>query len=68
MVDIDAVCFIVLALGDSEVAMSAKVKGRVSNNPSAIIAAIAGTGVDVVLSLQSCLRFGTSLSVCCAWW
>jgi hypothetical protein len=64
-VDVDAVHLVVLALGDSEVTMSAKVEGRVSNDPSAIIAAITGTGVDVVLSLQSCLRFGASLH--CAW-
>ena len=67
-VDVDAVHPIVLALGDSEVTMSAKVEGRVSNDPSAIIAVIAGTGVDVVLSLQSCLRFGVFLSVHCACW
>jgi hypothetical protein len=68
VMDVDAVCPIILALGDSEATMSAKVEGGVSNDPSAIIAAIVGTGVEVVLSLQSCLRFGTSLSVCCAWW
>jgi hypothetical protein len=64
-VDVDAVCSIVLALGDSEATMSTKVEGGVSNNPSAIIAVIAGTGVEVVLSLQSCLRFGASLH--CSW-
>jgi hypothetical protein len=64
-VDVDAVHPVVLVLGDSEATMFAKVEGRVSNDPSAIIAAITGTGVDVVLSLQSCLRFGASLH--CAW-
>jgi hypothetical protein len=64
-VDIDAVHPIVLALGDSEATMSTKVEGRVSNDPSAIIAVIAGTGVDVVVSLQSCLRFCASR--CCSW-
>jgi hypothetical protein len=67
MMDVDAVCPIILALGDSEATTSAKVEGGVSNDPSAITAVIAGTGVEVVLSLQSCLRFGTSLSVCCSW-
>jgi hypothetical protein len=61
VVDVDAVCPIVLVLGDSEVTMSTKVEGGVSNDPSAIIAVIIGTGVDVMLSLQSCLRFGASL-------
>jgi hypothetical protein len=65
-VDIDAVCPVILALGDSKATMSAKVEGGVTNDPSAIIAAITGTGVEVVLSLQSCLRFG--LSPHCSWW
>jgi hypothetical protein len=59
-VDVDAVHPIIPALDDSEATMSTKVEGGVSNDPSAIIAAITGTGVDVMLSLQSYLRFGAS--------
>ena len=65
MVDVEAVCRVILALGDNEATMSTKVESRVSNDPSAIIAVIAGTGVDVVVSLQSCLRFCASR--CCSW-
>jgi hypothetical protein len=57
MVDVEAVCPVILALGDNEATMSTKVESRVSNDPSAIIAAITGTGVEVVFSLQSCLTF-----------
>jgi hypothetical protein len=65
--DIDAVHPVVLALGESKATASAKVEGGVSNDPSAIIAAIAGTGVDIVFSLQSCLRLSAPLSMCCAY-
>jgi hypothetical protein len=54
VVDVDAVCPVVLLLGESEVTMSANVEGGVLKDPSAIIAAIAGTGVDVIVSPQSC--------------
>jgi hypothetical protein len=50
-VDVDTVHPISLLLGESEVTMSANVEGSVSKDPSAIIAAIAGTGVDVMVSL-----------------
>jgi hypothetical protein len=52
--DVDAVCPIVLLLGESVVTVSANVEGGVLNDPSAIIAAIIGIGVDVVFSLQVC--------------
>jgi hypothetical protein len=65
VMDVDAIHPVVLVLGDNEVTMSAKVKGRVSNDPSAIIAAIVGTGVEVMLSLQSCRKLDTSLH--CSW-
>jgi hypothetical protein len=51
MIDIDIVCPVILLLGESEATASANVEGSVLNDPSAIIAAIAGTGVDVVVSL-----------------
>jgi hypothetical protein len=66
LMDVDAVCPIVLALGESKATVSAKVEGGVSNDPSAIIAAIIGTGVDVIFSLQSCLRLSAPLSMHCA--
>jgi hypothetical protein len=53
-VDIDTVHSVILALGDSEATTSTKVEGGVSNDPSAIIAVITGTGVDVMFSLQTC--------------
>ena len=65
MVDVEAVCPVILALGDNEATMSTKVESRVSNDPSAIIAAIVGTGVEVMLSLQSCRKLDTSLH--CSW-
>ena len=57
VMDIDAVHPIILLLGESEATTSVNVEGGVSKDPSAIIAAITGTGVDVVVSLQSCRRF-----------
>ena len=54
VMDIDTVCPVVLLLGKREATASASVEGGVSNDPSAIIAAITGTGVDVVVSLQVC--------------
>jgi hypothetical protein len=64
MMDVDAVHPIALLLGESEVTMSANVEGGVSKDPSAIIAVITGTGVDVVVSLQSCQRFTCGPSRC----
>jgi hypothetical protein len=58
--DVDAVHPIILPLGESKATVSANVEGSVSNDPSAIIAAIPGIGVDVVVSLQVCLRFTCS--------
>jgi hypothetical protein len=55
--DVDTVCPVVLLLGESEVTVSTKVEGGISNNPSAIIAAITCTGVNVMFSLQICHRF-----------
>jgi len=54
VVDVDAVRPIVLLLGESEATASTNVEGGVSNDPSAIIAVIIGTGVDVMVSLQVC--------------
>ena len=55
-VDIDAVHPIILLLGESVATTSTNVEGGVLNDPSAIIAVITGTGVDVVFSLQVCQR------------
>jgi hypothetical protein len=66
--DVDVVCPIILVLCESKATVSAKVEGGVSNDPSAIIAAIAGTGVNVMFSLQSCLRLSAPLSMHCARW
>jgi hypothetical protein len=51
---IDTVHPVILLLGESEATVSTNVEGGVSKDPSAIIAAITGTGVDVVVSLQVC--------------
>jgi hypothetical protein len=67
VMDVDTVRPIVLVLGESKAIVFAKVEGGVSNDPSAIIAAIAGTGVDIVFSLQICLRLSAPLSVRCAY-
>jgi hypothetical protein len=64
--DIDAVCPIMLLLGESEVTVSANMEGGVSNDPSAIIAAITGTGVDVMFSLQVCWRSICGSLECCS--
>jgi hypothetical protein len=64
--DVDAVHSVILALGESKATASTKVEGGVSNDPSAIIAGIAGTGVDIMFSLQSGLRLSAPLSVHCA--
>jgi hypothetical protein len=53
LVDIDTVHPVGLSLGESEATTFANVKGGVSKDPSAIIAVIVGTGVDVMVSLQS---------------
>jgi hypothetical protein len=55
LVDIDAVHPVGLLLGESEATMSVNVEGGVSNDPSAVIAMIAGAAVDVMFcaSLQS---------------
>ena len=50
VMDVDTVHLDVLLLGESEVTASTKVKGGILNDPPAIIAVIAGTGVDVVFS------------------
>jgi hypothetical protein len=57
VMDVDTVHPIILLLGESEATTSANVEGGVSNDPSAIIAAIAGTAVDIMFSLQICHRF-----------
>jgi hypothetical protein len=64
--DVDTVCSVILLLGKSEATASAKVKGGTLNDPSAIIAVITGTGVDVVFSLQICHRFGCGPSEHCS--
>jgi|HubBroStandDraft_3_1064219.scaffolds.fasta_scaffold67000_3 hypothetical protein len=54
LVDVYDVCPTGSLLDESAATVSATVKGAVSNDPSAIIAAIIGTGVDVMFSLQIC--------------
>ena len=49
---IDTVHPVVLLLGESKVTASINVEGSVLNDSSTIMAAITGTGVDVVVSLQ----------------
>ena len=56
VVDVDTVHPIILLLGESVATTSTNVEGGVLNDPSAIIAVITGTGVDVVFSLQVCQR------------
>ena len=55
LMDIEAVCLISLLLDESTATTSANVVGGVSNEPFAVIAMIAGAGIDVVfcISLQS---------------
>jgi hypothetical protein len=66
VVDVDAVHPVILLPGESKATVSAKVEGGILNDPSAIIAAIAVTGVDVMFSLQICCRFGCGPSKCCS--